>query len=287
MQTQLCLDRDYLDTEINGFSITGSDKAHYWCGIWQTFGCLKHKTAYVRQFKKTCFRANCKVCYVSWASRQAKRSVKKLNAMKKNNTLKHVVITMPEIWGKESKKKLIESLKSVGIESACIIHTPFDESEDGKFFLKSTLHIFYYGKLVNLYNMKLYKIYKQDDLDGTNQTLFRILQRQYLNAGIKKGVHPVSWIGKTIPLQYGTLESKKGGKNCPICNRKLKLIYFDGTTHPLEPNEVFSGELEKDGWKYCLTDSVWVIWFRRIRKRVRLFKNQILSKFYNLGFSVC
>ena len=97
--------------------------------------------------------------------------------------------------------------------------------------------MFYYGKLVNLYSIELYKIYKQDDLDGSNQTLFRVLQRQYLNCGIKKGVHPVSWIGKT---KYCTLESDistVNGKNCPLCNRKLKLIYFNGEIHPLEPDD--------------------------------------------------
>lgn len=261
--------------EIDGFTLVGSEKAHYWCGIWQTFGCLKHKTAYVRQFKRTCFRANCKVCYVSWASRQAKRSVKKLNSMKKNNILRHIVVTTPTLWDQDTKKKLIESLKLSGIESACIIYTPFDESDNGKFFLKNTLHIFYYGKLVNLYNMELYKIYEQDDLDGDNQTLFRILQRQYLNCGIKKGVHPVSWIGKTI-LQYCTLESdnpKSNGKNCPLCNRKLHLIYYTGDREPIPPDEYFDGETERDGWEYCTRESFWKkvirkLFFRNIIKKI-------------------
>ena len=256
--------------EIDGYSLVGTGNSHYWCGIWQTYGCLNHKQAYIRQFKKTCFRANCKICYVSWATRQAKRSLKKLNTMSKGNTLKHVIITIPHTWNKESKKKVIQSLKSSGVDSACIIYAPFDESD--KFFLKTTLHIFYYGKLKNLYNMEIYNIYAQDDLDDTNQTLFRILQRQYLNAGIKKGIHPVSWIGKSV---YCTLETQKNiinGRNCPLCNKKLHLIYFDGDFPPITPDEYFDGEIESDGWMYCFSESIWRKLFRKIKRKVcRLF----------------
>ena len=77
------------------------------------------------------------------------------------------------------------------------------------------------------------QIYQQEDLDVSNDVLFRVLQLQYLNAGIKKGFHPVSWIGRT---KYCKLEPEKSpinGRNCPECGRKLKLIYFDGKVHPL------------------------------------------------------
>jgi len=197
--------------EIDGFSLVGSGKSHYWCGIWQTFGCLNHKQAYVRQFKKTCFRSECKVCYVSWVSRQANRTVKKLNRMKRNNILHHAVLTIPTTWNKETKQNLIKSLKNIGVESACIIHTPFDE--DQRYYLKNTLHIFYYGKMVNLYSLPSIHFERLDD-PGDN--LFRTLQTQFLNCGVKKGTHPISWIGKTI---YCTLEIKNDGvdgRNCPL-----------------------------------------------------------------------
>lgn len=285
MQSEF-LERNYLVNKIDGFSLPGTEKAHYWCGIWQTFGCLNHKKAYVKQFKKTCFRPNCKVCYVSWASRQANRSVKKLNNMKNGNKLHHVLITIPQAWNKETKKHLIKSLKSVGVEAACIIYTPFDESEDGKFFLKTTLHLFYYGKLKDLYSLQAIHFHAQFDLDGTNKTLFKILQSQYLNAGIKKGLHFVSWIGKAKYCTLSSDEVKNNGRNCPICNKKLKLIYFNGDIAPLPPDISFSGTVVKANWKYCPTDSILIKFFRKIKRKILKLKTLLKNKVFSFyGFT--
>ena len=100
----LLFERNYYATEIDGFAIPGTLKPHAECGQWQTFGCLHHTKAYVRQYKRTCFRPNCKVCYFSWASRQTNRTIKKLNQMKKNNTLHHAIVTLPCSWSKQVKK---------------------------------------------------------------------------------------------------------------------------------------------------------------------------------------
>jgi len=109
-------------------------------------------------------------------------------------------------------------------------------------------------------------------------TLFRILQRQYLNAGIKKGIHPVSWIGKSVYCTIQTQKDTTNGQNCPLCNKKLHLIYFDGDFPPIPPDEFFSGELEKDGWRYCTTDSIWVRLFRKIKRKIsRTVKSLLIN----------
>ncbi len=249
---QLCLEREYLPIPIDGFTLPGTGDSHYWCGIWQTYGCLNHKKAYIRQYKKTCFRPTCKVCYLSWATRQSNRSLLKLNQMKKNNQLHHAVITIPYLWNKNTKKNFIKTLKKSGVDAACIIYTPFDETDE-KFFLKTTLNVFYYGRIDSTENSSMI-VYPQNDLDGDNQTLFRTLQRKYLDCGIKKGIHPVSWIGRSQYCKLDLPKSSSNGRNCPICNKKLKLVYFNGKICPLEPDKYFSGELEKQNWKYCLTD---------------------------------
>lgn len=276
---QLC-ERQYLINRVDGFSLPGTEKSHYWCGVWQTYGCLNHKTAYVKQFKKTCFRPQCKTCYLSWCNRQSKRTVHKLNSMKKNNTLKHMIITQTHSWDKDSRTQLIQTLKNNGVEFACLIFTPFDESSP-KFHLKNTIHVFYYGRL-KTYTSQTIQYYPQDDLDGTNQTLFQVLQLQYLNCGIKKGILPVSYIGKSL---YSKIESDvptKNGKNCPICNRKLKLIYFTGDKDPIPPDEYFDGELDKGGWSYCHTDS----FFLRLFKRIKRFYFKIKSKVFSYGKTI-
>ena len=183
--------------------------------------------------------------------------------MKKNNTLHHGIITLPNVWCNDTKKNLIKSLKDMGVEAACIIHTPFDESNEGQYFLKSIVHIFYYGKL--RYSDAL-QMYIQDDI-GTNKKLFKVLQQQFLNAGIKKGTHPVTWIGRTI---YCTIEPEQNtidGRNCPLCNRKLHRIYFNGKFPPIPPDEWYNGEFEKSNWKYCFSESIW----RKIIRKVKSF----------------
>ena len=258
-----------LINEIDGFKMVGSGKAHYWCGIWQTYGCLHHKKAYVRQFKKTCFRSECKVCHIAWALRQANRTTRKLKTMSRNNTLHHAILTIPNSWNKESKKNLIKSLKKIGIESACLIHTPFDESNGMIFYLKNTIHLFYYGKMVNLYSLSAIRIKQLED----PMDLFKVLQTQFLNCGVKKGTHPISWIGRSL---YCTLESeikKNDGRNCPHCNRKLHLVYFSGERDPIPPDEYFDGDIEKKDWKYCFSESIWKRIVRKIKKLTNIIKN--------------
>ena len=277
---QFLSEREYpLINKVDGFSLVGSEKSHYWCGIWQTYGCLHHKkTAYIRQFKKTCFRPQCKTCHISWSIRQSKRTLHKLNSVKKNNTLKHMIVTQTDSWNsKNSRKKLIQSLKDNGVEFACMIFTPFDESNNSKFFLKNTIHVFYYGVLsLNTYSSQAIQFYPQNDLDGTNQTLLKTLQIQYLNCGIKKGVLPVSWIGKSLYCKIETDTPTHNGKNCPICDRKLKLIYYSGDKEPIPPDEYYDGEIEKDGWKYCVTDGFFTRLFKRIKRIIIKSKNRIL-----------
>lgn len=255
--------------EIDGYSLVGTGNSHYWCGIWQTFGCLNHKTAYVRQFKRTCFRSECKVCYIAWANRQANRTIQKLNRMKRNSTLHHSIITIPTTWDKKTKANLIRILKKIGVESACIIHTPFDETNQQKYYLKNTLHIFYYGKMVNMYISGDIQITQLDD--PPKDDLFKLLQFQFLNCGVKKGTHPITWIGRTI---YCTIQSEKSGvdgRNCPLCNKKLHLIYFDGKIPPIPPDEWYNGELDKSGWKYCWNESLWEKIVRKIKRKIMKF----------------
>lgn len=267
---------DYpLVNKVDGFSLVGTENSHYWCGIWQTYGCLHHKTAYIRQFKKTCFRPQCKTCYISWSIRQSKRTLHKLNSMKKNNTLKHMIVTQNDSWGKkDSRKKLIQSLKDNGVEFACMIFTPFDESNGSKFFLKNTIHVFYYGvlSLLKTYSYQAIQFYPQNDLDGSNQTLLQSLQIQYLNCGIKSGVLPVSWIGKSLYCKIESNMRARDNRNCPICDRKLKLIYYSGDKESIPPDEYFDGEIEKDGWKYCFRESIW----KRIVRKIKSFFNSIV-----------
>ena len=256
---QFLSQREHSINEIDGFSMPGSKKSHYWCGVWQTYGCLDHKTAYVRQFKKTCFRAECKTCYVSWACRQSHRAVQKISHMRHNNIVKHSILIQTKPWSRDTRKQLIKKLKGCGVESACIIFTPFDESNGSKFFLKNTIHIFYTGIIKGNH-------YPQHDLDGTNKTLLQVLQTQFLNVGIKKGLHFVSWIGKSVYVTLDPPPNKQNRNNCPLCNKKLRPIYFDGEKEKIPPDQYFDGETDKRYWRYCSTISVWRILLVKITK---------------------
>ena len=223
------------------YSQLGTEKAHYYCGIWQTYGCLHHKTAYIKQFKKTCFRSSCKVCYYSWANRQSNRTIQKLSRMGKNNTLKHCVISLNREWSSTTKKATIEKLKKIGVESACIVYAPFDDYID-------KVHVFYYGKI--MYSSSSIQHLPIDDL-------FRTMRSVFLSAGIKGGTQPVVYFGKSVYCTIQYESTKKSGTLCPVCDRKLQLIYYNDRIAPIPPDKSFVGELNKKNWKYCYTESIW------------------------------
>ena len=68
------------------------------------------------------------------------------------------------------------------------------------------------------------------------------------------------------------------GRNCPLCNKKLHLIYFDGDFPPIPPDESFCGELDKDGWQYCFRESIW----RKIVRKTKHFIIYVQSKISDL-----
>jgi len=84
-------------------------------------------------------------------------------------------------------------------------------------------------------------------------------------------MHPISWIGRSVYCKLETDNHHSNAKNCPICDRKLRLIYFNGDKDPIPPDEYFDGEIEKDGWKYCHTVSIWKRITNFIKSKYHLF----------------
>ncbi len=126
-----------------------------------------------------------------------------------------------------------------------------------------------YGKMVNLYNLGDIQITQLDD--PPKDKLFQILQTQFLNCGVKKGTHPTTWIGRTIYCTIPSEISTINGRNCPLCNKKLHLIYWNGDFPPIPPDEWYNGELDKDGWKYCWNESIWRKIIRKIKSKLYFF----------------
>lgn len=44
------------------------------------------------------------------------------------------------------------------------------------------------------------------------------------------------------------IEKEPDSSVCPVCNRKLVQIYFDGTHPFIPPDSIFEGFVDSDGW---------------------------------------
>ena len=72
-------------TEHEGWKFPATEEAHYWCGNWNSKGCLHsedHQShdgkAYVLHYQQSCFRPVCEICWEKWIGRQANASTSKI-----------------------------------------------------------------------------------------------------------------------------------------------------------------------------------------------------------------
>lgn len=74
-------------------------------------------------------------------------------------------------------------------------------------------------------------------------------------------------------------------RNCPLCNRKLKLIYYSGDKEKIPPDEYFDGEIEKDGWKYCTSDGFFSKLFNKIKRFIIKVKSRVTQYGQKIQFT--
>lgn len=238
------------------------------CGDWRYRGCLnvgEHVQtslvdadvvgkAYVEWYHRSCYRAECPVCFENWAAKEAGKIDYKLNyyiehGFWKKGKVCHFTVSPDEstvlrLPFEKLRAKMYEIAKKRGILGGSAIWHPFRENDDGTWRFSPHFHILGFGWLRNvaeLYEEDGWLVKKIDD-GNEERNVFKTAMYQLSHCGIS--VHgkfrSISWFGICSTsgknrLVVPPLEKEK--HLCPICETELIQLRFFGNPDLLPDKE--------------------------------------------------
>lgn len=262
---------DQIHEESNWFTIhhdgwhlpsTGSERED--CGKWLTKGCLNVSAhsksdfpgkAFIKTFQKSCYRADCPVCYKKWMARESNKATRRIEKYEKlsDEPAKHIIISPPS-WLhstpiRELKQIAYKILKKVNCKGGTLIYHPFRYDKGIKnWYFAPHFHAIGFGWL-----SCIEEIYNKDGWivknKGLRDSVFATFYYQLSHAGIKRGYHTLTWFGD---LSYSKLKVEKEPNPdiCPLCSNKLRPVFhyglFGWTPPPETHCEIF---VEPEGWR--------------------------------------
>jgi hypothetical protein len=253
----------------NGWSLPATIEPHYWCGLWNTKGCLhvedhyyEHREeVYVRRYQRSCFRPVCEICYKKWIGRQANVSTRKIERYSKREKMSpvHLVLSVSH-WDYDldftkMKKKVRKILKEIKIRGGSIIFHPFRFNKKIRcWYYSPHFHVVGFGyipegAITNTYSQNGWFV----KYLGVRKSVFATFYYLLSHCGIKKRIHTVSWFGD---LSYSKLKKEimPDHNVCPLCKRKLVEIYYNGWDPPVPPDSFFEGFVNSEGWYTVKTE---------------------------------
>jgi len=247
--------------EINhdGWHLPGTKEEHDWCGLWQTRGCLnvkEHKgehenQIFVKRYPRSCYRADCKKCFKKWIARQANRSTRRVQEYAKRSAMRaiHIMISVPKhnrhLPVPMLKKRAINILKEWGINGVLIFH-PFRFNKNRKFYYSPHFHVIGFGwiKSVREFHARFGWFVKYM---GVRKSIFQTFYYLLSHCGIKKRQHALTWFG-TLSYSKLKLEKEPDSNICPVCNKKLVLLYYNGLHPVVPPDTIFEDFVDPFDW---------------------------------------
>ena len=208
---------------------------------------------YVKIYKRTCARAECPICYESWAGKEGGKIQDRLQRSRKKSRPIHLIVSPPvEFWIRHSFEELRREAYRIAKKSgfkggSCIFH-PFRQNELTKeWYFSPHFHMIGFGWIQHTkegYQEHGWVVKNA----GIRKTVGGTALYQLSHAGIHGSYHTVTWFGSLaynklkIPAQVPEKEC------CPICGEPLKdLWYFGGQDLPEEEGEYW---LDPEGWFY-------------------------------------
>jgi len=234
------------------------------CGKWFTKGCLNilaHKNTdysgkvFIKSFKKSCYRADCEVCFKKWMARNSNKATRRIEKYEKKSSkpAKHIIVSPPK-WKhytpiKELRKEAYKILKEIGAIGGSLIFHPFRYDKKFKLWYYSPhFHIIGFGwidRTTETFQKSGWVVKNK----GVRNSIFATFYYQLSHAGIRRGNHTVTWFGD---LSYSKLKVEKEPNlnECPLCNAKLRLVFHYGLFGWTPPPEV-EGEfyVDPEGWR--------------------------------------
>ena len=260
---------NWLDVEYQGWRLPAISEPHDWCGLWKTIGCRrvdlheklgKGRLTYVKQFRRSCYRATCKSCYTNWIRRQANVSTRRIEAYVEKSKQKpiHLILAVPISQQKTPVKilrqRMSHILKLGNIHGASVMFHPFRFSKTNhKWYPSPHFHLVGFGKSSDIKNaFGRYRWYVKEV--GERDSIFQTFCYLLSHCGIQKGYQAVTWFGS---LSYSKLPVEKEPRitKCPLCNGEFEEIYYEEPFHPVIPPEKhFEGAVEGEGWYPVITE---------------------------------
>lgn len=255
---------NWLSVEYGGWKMPATSEPHDWCGKWQHRGCLdsynheKHgfgNKIFLKQYKSSCYRPKCSVCYRQWIIRQANRSTRRIDRYAKLSKKKpfHLMISVSErdrnLPYTVMKKKLGDIMRELDVYGAAVIFHPFrlKKPERKQWYFSPHFHLVCYGEIQGRigYVAKKYGWYIK--YLKVRKSVYQTFCYLLSHCGIKKSYRSLIWMGA---LSYGKLKLEKEPKTnlCPCCGIKLIEIYQYGVDPVVPPDQYFEGFVNLDGW---------------------------------------
>ena len=259
---------NWLDVEHQGWKLPATAEAHDWCGLWKTIGCNrvdlherlgKGRLTYVKQFRRSCYRAKCKSCFTNWIARQANVSTRRIEAFEKKSKQKpiHLILAVPVAQRytpiKTLRQRMSHILKLGNIHGASVIFHPFKFNKiERRWYASPHFHLVGFGKssdIANAFGRYGWYVKETEERKSVFQTFCYLLS----HCGIQKGYQAVTWFGS---LSYSKLHVEKEPRitKCPLCNGEFEEIYYEEPIHPIiPPDKHFEGAIDGEGWYSVFT----------------------------------
>ncbi len=257
--------------EYDGWRFPATDEPHCDCGIWKQKGCLNamnHKkrgygdTIFVKQFKSSCYRPICKICYYQWIIRQSNRSTRRVEKYARLSKRKpfHLVLSVARsdysLPYKKLKKKQTMIAKELGVYGAAVIFHPFrlKKPERKQYYYSPHFHLVCFGEIQGRIGIVAKKHGWFIKYKGTRDSIFQTFCYLLSHCGIKKRFRSLVWTGS---LSYGKLKLEKEPETnlCPCCQVKLVEIHKEEYDPVVPPDEYFEGFVDPGGWYQVFTEN--------------------------------
>jgi hypothetical protein len=182
------------------------------------------------------------------------------------------------------KKEVYRILKEVGAIGGASIFHPFRYNViELMWFYSPHFHIVGFGWIdgtQELYNKEGWIVKNK----GIRESVFGTFHYQLSHCGIKKGVHSLVWFGD---LSYSKLKMEKEPETnvCPICNAKLRPIYYYGLLGAPPPEcecEIF---VDPEGWH--VLEPKPMVTTRTQRSFVDRYNEKVNFELYSANKGVC
>jgi len=249
------------------WGLPGHGEAYYNCGHLKNKGCLNvegHKQnlvdgtaaagkVFVRRYRRTCMRAQCPICYESWAGREAGKIEYRLRASPKKARDIHVVVspsTMDVLrlsYEDLRRKTYVVAKKSGFWGGSCIFHPFRKEVLTGKWYFSPHFHLLGFGWIRGTKEGFEDHGWVVKNL-GVRKTVSGTALYQLSHAGVHERYHTITWFGRLAYNKLRVPKQERPVEICPICGEPLRQLYYFGAA--VLPEEEGDFWFEPEGWEY-------------------------------------